>query len=86
MNPLIREDGSRFPANEVVATAGTLGAFDAGEKSEFRATNAKAIAEHKGPRLLIVAGPGTGRAFFSGVASRTGLIDILVRGSWSRRS
>ena len=63
MDPLIREDGSRFPSNELAATADALAAFDSDEKSQFRATNAKAIAEHEGSRLLIVAGLGTGKSF-----------------------
>jgi hypothetical protein len=47
----------------VAAIAKALGALDRAEKGEFRAANAAAIASHGAQRLLIVAGPGTGKSF-----------------------
>lgn len=75
VNPLIREDGSRFPPDEVVLIAEALSALDRAARSEFRATNATAIASHEAQRLLIVAGPGTGKSFIF----RSRIKDWLLR-------
>lgn len=63
MESLIREDGTRFPQVDLEAIAESLGALDQPERSEFRASNAAAIANHEASRVLIVAGPGTGKSF-----------------------
>lgn len=63
MDPLIREDGTRFPPDDLAAIAESLGSLDEAGRSDFRASNAAAIANHEASRLLIVAGPGTGKSF-----------------------
>jgi superfamily I DNA/RNA helicase len=59
---LINESGEPFNDGELDALAKTLDALDANDRIAYRNANASAIAQHAAERLLIVAGPGTGKS------------------------
>ncbi len=55
-------DGQSF-ALEIGTLASILGALDTPSREQFRDRNAYDIAQHDADRILIVAGPGTGKSF-----------------------
>jgi len=59
---LINEDGEPFEEDELEALTRELDSLPAEERTEFRNRNAEAIAEHPATKILIVAGPGTGKS------------------------
>jgi superfamily I DNA/RNA helicase len=59
---LINEDGAPFKDEELGALNGALDSLSLVERSIFRDGNAEAIAKHSADRILIVAGPGTGKS------------------------
>lgn len=59
---LINEDGSPFQDEELEALAQELDALGLADRTAFRNENATAIAQHPAERILIVAGPGTGKS------------------------
>ena len=59
---LINEDGSPFQDEDLEALAQELDALSPAERTTFRNKNATAIAQHPAQRILIVAGPGTGKS------------------------
>jgi len=60
---LINEDGSIFSEHEIEDIVAELEARDTPVRIEFRNSNSKAIAEHGASRMLIAAGPGTGKSY-----------------------
>lgn len=72
---LIREDGSPFTAEDIATLMNELGGSDAETRKNLRDSNSEAIAGHGANRMLIVAGPGTGKSFL-----------FLARiGAWANR-
>jgi superfamily I DNA/RNA helicase len=59
---LINEDGEPFEEDELKALARELDSLTTEQRTEFRNRNAEAIARHPATRILIVAGPGTGKS------------------------
>ena len=59
---LINEDGKPFDEDELEALADELDSFTPAQRMEFRNRNAEAIAKHPATKILIVAGPGTGKS------------------------
>ena len=59
---LINEDGEPFKDEDLDALAHELDALGSAERTTFRNENANAIAQHAAERILIVAGPGTGKS------------------------
>jgi predicted NACHT family NTPase len=59
---LINENGKPFEDRELDALAKDLDAFTPTERKNFRDANARAAARHPADRMLIVAGPGTGKS------------------------
>jgi superfamily I DNA/RNA helicase len=59
---LINENGKPFEADELGTLGKELDSLNAAERKEFRDANAQAIAKHPAERVLIVAGPGTGKS------------------------
>lgn len=62
MRYLINEDGKPFEEDELEALAAMLDSLTPTQRTEFRNGNAEAIAKHSALRILIVAGPGTGKS------------------------
>jgi superfamily I DNA/RNA helicase len=60
---LIKEDGTPFSASEIRESISQLDVLTAEQRIAFRNSNAKAIAEHTAPKMLIVSGPGTGKSY-----------------------
>ena len=58
---LIRDDGTSF-ADDLERLRSVLSDFDNDQRTAFRDSNADAIASHGAPRVLIVAGPGSGKS------------------------
>jgi UvrD/REP helicase N-terminal domain len=59
---LINENGKPFEDGELDALSKELNALDPAERRNFRDANARAVARHSAIRMLIVAGPGTGKS------------------------
>ena len=59
---LINEDGKPFEDRELDALAKELDALALADRRDFRDANARAVARHLAIRMLIVAGPGTGKS------------------------
>lgn len=59
---LINEDGEPFTDGDLDALAKELDALGPAERITFRNENANAVAQHLAERILIVAGPGTGKS------------------------
>src|SRR5262245_59016294 len=59
---LINDNGEPFANQELDALGKELGALKPEERTSFRNANAQAIARHAAARILIVAGPGTGKS------------------------
>jgi superfamily I DNA/RNA helicase len=59
---LINEDGTPFSEGDLGALSKALDALTGEERTNYRNENASAIAEHGAKRMLIVAGPGTGKS------------------------
>jgi len=59
---LINNDGSQFDA-EIDELEAALSALQGPDRAAYRDANATAIARAEAPRLLIVAGPGSGKSF-----------------------
>jgi superfamily I DNA/RNA helicase len=59
---LINENGSPFDHAELDALTQQLEALDLAARRGFRDANARAIARQDAARMLIVAGPGTGKS------------------------
>src|SRR4051794_26976120 len=59
---LINEDGRPF-AEEIDAVKAALAGLANDDREDFRNRNSSAIACHPAKRLLIVAGPGSGKSF-----------------------
>jgi superfamily I DNA/RNA helicase len=59
---LINEDGKPFQDRDLETLAQELDALGPAERTTFRNENATAIAQHPAERILIVAGPGTGKS------------------------
>ncbi len=59
---LVNMDGQSF-ALEIGTLTSMLGALDNPIREQFRDKNARDIAQHDADRMLIVAGPGTGKSF-----------------------
>jgi superfamily I DNA/RNA helicase len=60
--PLVRDDGTPFPQDEVEALSDEFCAHDVDERIALRNENADQIARHEAARLLLVSGPGTGKS------------------------
>jgi hypothetical protein len=59
---LINENGQPFEDRELDALSNELNALEPAERRNFRDANARAVARHSAIRMLIVAGPGTGKS------------------------
>lgn len=59
---LINADGSSIES-ELPELAALLGALSNDDRIEYRDANATAIAQHDASRLLVVAGPGSGKSY-----------------------
>jgi superfamily I DNA/RNA helicase len=59
---LINEDGKPFEDRELDALGKELDALGHVDRRNFRDANARAVARHEAVRMLIVAGPGTGKS------------------------
>jgi len=59
---LINENGEPFEGRELDALSKELDAFKPAERTDYRNANAQAVAKHPAERILIVAGPGTGKS------------------------
>ena len=59
---LINEDGKPFEDRELDVLGKELDALEPAERKSFRDANARAVARHSAIRMLIVAGPGTGKS------------------------
>jgi superfamily I DNA/RNA helicase len=59
---LIKEDGSPFSEAEIKAISAELDELDKEHRVGYGQDNAEAIANHAGPKMLIVSGPGTGKS------------------------
>ena len=59
---LINEDGKPFADRELDALGKELDALEPADRRNFRDVNARAVARHPAIRMLIVAGPGTGKS------------------------
>jgi superfamily I DNA/RNA helicase len=59
---LINEKGEPFASGELDALAKELDSLGIEDRTKFRNANADAIAKHLADRMLIVAGPGTGKS------------------------
>lgn len=59
---LINETRAPFAEAEITALEKALDALNPGERTTYRNANANAIARHPADRILIVAGPGTGKS------------------------
>lgn len=59
---LINKDGKPFDDEELGALAEELDSLNPADRKSFRDENAQAIAKYHADRLLIVAGPGTGKS------------------------
>jgi superfamily I DNA/RNA helicase len=59
---LINEDGKPFEDRELDALGKELDALALADRRDFRDANARAVARHLAIRMLIVAGPGTGKS------------------------
>lgn len=59
---LINDDGEAFDG-EIDSIEPLLSALNSGERVTYRNETAAAIAAHDGSRMLIVAGPGTGKSY-----------------------
>ena len=59
---LINEDGKPFEGRELDALGKELDALGPEDRRKFRDANARAVAWHQAIRMLIVAGPGTGKS------------------------
>jgi UvrD/REP helicase N-terminal domain len=59
---LINENGKPFDDRELDALSKELNALEPAERRNFRDANARAVARHSAIRMLIVAGPGTGKS------------------------
>jgi superfamily I DNA/RNA helicase len=59
---LINENGKPFEGQELDALVKELEALEPAERTDFRDANARAVATHAADRMLIVAGPGTGKS------------------------
>ena len=59
---LINEDGKPFDEDELEALTDELDSLTPAQRTEFRNRNAEAIAKHPATKILIVAGPGTGKS------------------------
>lgn len=62
MRELINEDGRPF-ADEIDQVKAELAGLPNDDREDFRNRNSGAIACHPARRLLIVAGPGSGKSF-----------------------
>ena len=60
---LIRTDGTPFTASDLSAIVHRVNGLDATAREELRDQNAEAIAAHPAERILIGAGPGTGKSY-----------------------
>jgi superfamily I DNA/RNA helicase len=59
---LINEGGEPFSDRELNTIAAELESLSPEEREKYRDENAAAIAQHQSRRILIVAGPGTGKS------------------------
>lgn len=59
---LINDDGSPFEGVEIDALVVEMEALDLGGRRALRDANAASVANHSAERMLIVAGPGTGKS------------------------
>jgi superfamily I DNA/RNA helicase len=59
---LINEDGKPFEDRALDALGKELDALALADRRDFRDANARAVARHLAIRMLIVAGPGTGKS------------------------
>src|SRR5215831_6702972 len=59
---LINENGKPFDDRELDVLGKELDALQPVERKNFRDANARAVARHSAVRMLIVAGPGTGKS------------------------
>jgi superfamily I DNA/RNA helicase len=59
---LINEDGKPFKHRELDALGKELDELALADRRDFRDANARAVARHLAIRMLIVAGPGTGKS------------------------
>jgi superfamily I DNA/RNA helicase len=59
---LINADGKPFEDRELDALGKELDALGPADRRNFRDANARAVARHSAIRMLIVAGPGTGKS------------------------
>jgi len=59
---LINDSGEPFDQEELKTLTKELESLNPTDRKTFRDANAQAIAEHQSDRLLIVAGPGTGKS------------------------
>ncbi|MDQ6879969.1 MAG: hypothetical protein M3082_20185, partial [Candidatus Dormibacteraeota bacterium] len=60
---LIANKGQAFTQPQLNETKAKLQALTNDDRRAFRDQNAASIAKHQDPRLLIVAGPGTGKSY-----------------------
>lgn len=60
--PMINAEGSTFD-EDIEALYSALDNLTNEEREKYRRVNAEAIASHECPRILIVAGPGSGKSF-----------------------
>src|ERR1035437_6428669 len=59
---LVNADGAAFDSAELSTIRAGLDALKDSERRHFRNANAKHIAQHEAPKMLVVSGPGTGKS------------------------
>lgn len=59
---LINDNGKPFDQGELTEIAQELDSLTPPKRTEFRNKNAEAVAKHPAKKILIVAGPGTGKS------------------------
>ena len=60
--PMLNAEGETFD-EDIEDLYSALDILTNEQRADYRRVNAEAIASHESPRILIVAGPGSGKSF-----------------------
>lgn len=63
LQPLINEDGARFEFDAITAFTSSAEQLDTASRTELRNDTSNAVADHSAVRMLVAAGPGTGKSY-----------------------